>query len=314
VEEAVSAARTPRHAAAPDAIHAALRAIWRDCCAEQDAGSVSRALTHNFVGIATDERADELRAAVDRVAGRLPCRAFVVALARDGTGISAEVFGAARTHGSSRDLVLEQIELRTPQSAFGDLAGVVRPLLVNDLPTHFYWSLDWPAAPREFDSLMAMAEHTIVDSARFSAPLPQLDAVELRARQGRRLTDLAWLRLRPWRRALAEGFERCDYAPEQPTRVAIRHDRAAAAAAAVLGRWLERRLDAEVSLVALDHGHAVLQEVEIRHDDAVIRAALRSPERIEVEVTTAAACFVPVAVPASRGSEGDLLAAAIALA
>jgi hypothetical protein len=36
--------------------------------------------------------------------------------------------------------------------------------------------------------------------------------------------------------------------------------------------------------------------------------------RIEVAVETEEACFLPFGVPSSRGSEGDLLAAAIDLA
>jgi hypothetical protein len=315
VAEAVTAVRrTPAHAVALPAIPDALRAIWRDCCADQPDVDVSRALTHNFVGVADAARAPDLRLAVDTLSARLPCRAFLVALVPGAAPLRAEVFGAARPFGRALDLVLEQIELQAPRSAFAHVAGVVRPLLVNDLPTHLYWAMDWPARPADFDALLMMAEHAIVDSARFSAPEAQLDAVEQRRQQGSAITDLNWLRLRPWRRALAEAFERCGHDRERPTAVTIRHGGAAPAAALLLGRWLEQRLGATVGCETADGAPGCVVGVELQHGDASVAAAQSGQGRIEVQVTTAESCFVPFSVPASRGSEGDLLAAAIDLA
>jgi glucose-6-phosphate dehydrogenase assembly protein OpcA len=316
VAAAVNAAtqRTPGQRVAAAAIPAALRAIWRDCCGDEAGVDVSRALTCNFVAVADAAQLAGLRLAIDTLASRRPCRAFLVAVADSGTAMTAEVSGAMRTHGAARDLVLEQIELATPRDGFGHVAGVVRPLLVNDIPTHLYWAADWPASPHEFDVLLAMAGHAVVDSARFSAPATQLDALELRRRQGRRLTDLQWLRLRPWRRALAEAFERCAFTPGAPTAVAIRHGDGALAAAMLLGRWLEQRLGADVALAAAPLDAPCLDGVELRHGDATIAAVRSGPARIEVHVATADSCFVPFGVPASRGAEGDLLAAAIDMA
>ena len=217
MEEALSVqtVHTPRQSVEPRQVPQALGTIWRDCCAAEPTGNVSRALIANFLVIGDTQREPELRQVLDRIVSRVPCRAFLITLAETQPSIQATVSGAARVYGKSRDLVLEQVDLQAPHGSFDQLAGLVRPLLVNDLPTHLYWATDWPADPRPFDLFTVMAEHTIVDSARFLAPAAHLDAVQRRRERGRSISDLSWLRLRPWRRALAEAFERLPWKPSQ---------------------------------------------------------------------------------------------------
>lgn len=305
--------RTPGHRVTARAVPDALRALWRECCSGNGDENVSRSLTMNLIAVVAAAREPEFRVLLDALAARQPCRAFLAVVHATGDGIEATVHGAARTLGSTRDLVLEQIDLRVPQAEFARLPGLIRPLLVNDIPTHCYWATEWPREPQRFDALAALADHAIVDSTRFLLPASELDAVEQRRSAGRPLTDLAWLRLRPWRRALAEVFERTPFTADAVTEVVVRHGEAGTAAAALLGRWLERRLHAHVALET-DPLARDLAGVELTHGDAVATATLQTTARIEVTVATPAACFLPFAVPASRGTEGDLLAAAIDLA
>ncbi len=303
--------QTPRRSVGPRAIPEALRAIWRECCAGEEGSTVSRALTTNLVVVVQAAREPEIRKLLGGLSTRLPCRAFLIAVDPSDGGITAEVHGAARLHGSTRDLVLEQIELRVPEREFERLPGIVRPLLVADVPTRLYWGCDLPRELKRFDAFAAMADQSIVDSGRFELPAHSLDAVETRRRRGMRLFDLNWLRLRPWRRALAEVFERAPYREHAATHATIRFGGDAMAAGNLLGRWLEKRLGARISLEAADAPGSGLLGVDLLHAD--IRAALRlaSPGRIEVAVETDAACFLPFAVAASMANEGDLLAAAI---
>lgn len=306
--------RTPHATVAPNAIPSALRAIWRECCSGESEGNVSRSLTTNLIVVVDAARETELRQLLDVLSARQPSRAFLATIQPGNGAIEAQVHAAARVSARTRDIVLEQIELRVPEGSFAQLAGVVRPLLVNDIPTHCYWATAWPRDARGFDALAAVADHTIVDSARFQLPASELDAVEQRRRDGTKVTDLTWMRLRPWRRALAEVFERTPFRMFTPTEITVRHGDAGLAAAALLGRWLEQRLGARIALEASDGPTDFLAGAELRHGDAVATATLTSAGRIEVEVQTPAACFLPFAVPSSRGSEGDLLAAAIDLA
>lgn len=318
LEEAVSTTtvRTPHKQVAPKAIPDALRAIWHECCSGEADENVSRSLTMNLVVVGDAAREVELRGMLEGLAARLPCRAFLAVVHQDAQPIAADVHGAARVSasGRTRDLVLEQIELRVPQGAFSTLPGVIRPLLVNDIPTHCYWATAWPRDPRTFDGVAGIADHTILDSMRFLLPASELDAVEQRRRAGRHLTDLTWLRLRPWRRALAEVFERAPFHEHATTQATLRHGEAGMAAVSLLGRWLEQRLHAHVALEQTGRPDEGVLGIELVHGDATAVIARTAVTHLEVSVETPAACFVPFRVAASRGSEGDLLAAAIDLA
>jgi glucose-6-phosphate dehydrogenase assembly protein OpcA len=312
VEEALSVqtVHTPRQPVEPKQVPQALGAIWRDCCAAEPQGNVSRALIANFLAIGDTQREPELREVLNRIVSRVPCRAFLITLSGTQGPIQATVSGAARVFGKSRDLVLEQVDLQAPHGSFDQLAGLVRPLLVNDLPTHLYWATDWPADPRPFDLFTVMAEHTIVDSARFLAPAAHLDAVQRRRDKGRTISDLSWLRLRPWRRALAEAFERFAWQSTQPTEVTIRCQETGTAAAALFGRWVEHKLAARVQIEL----SGAPEQVEVRHAGNVVELNLTGQGQVQVHVTTADSCYLPFHIPASRGTEASLLAAAIDLA
>lgn len=304
---------TPRHTVAPNAIPEALRKIWRECCQEDADNSVSRALITNLVTVVTADRERAMRELLESLSARLPCRAFLVVIGPGDGSITAEVHGAAREHGTTRDLVLEQIELNVPESAFARVSGLVRPLLVHDIPTRLYWAAPWPADARRFDSLASMADLSILDSSRFLLPASDLDAIDTRRRRGMELVDLEWMRLRPWRRALAEVFERVRYEPSLHTTAVVRHGEGALSAATMMGRWLEKKLSARVVVESTGQAGGLVA-VDLQHGSSAAAVTLVDAGRIEIAVETEANCFLPFGVPASRGSERDLLAAAIDLA
>jgi glucose-6-phosphate dehydrogenase assembly protein OpcA len=292
----------------------ALGTIWRDICTTETEGHVSRSLIANFLAIGDAARETELREVLSRIVTRVPCRAFLITLADTQGTIEASVSGTARIFGKSRDLVLEQIDLRASHSSFDQLAGLVRPLLVNDLPTHLYWATDWPSDPRPFDLFTVMAEHTIIDSARFQVPAAHLDAVQSRRQRGRTISDLNWLRLRPYRRALAEAFERFYFNANEPTNVSICCGEHGLAAATLCGKWLELKLAARVQVELDDSTHISPAHIELQHGKNLVQLTWTEHGQLEVHVTTSESCFLPFTVPASRGTESSLLAAAIDLA
>ncbi len=311
-------------------IGAALRSLWRDCCPEEAGGDVARSLTTNFVMVAAAEAEAEARAALDRVFPRTPCRAFLFLVDGARAAVDTEVTAVTRCHGDTRDIVLEEVVVRLPTARLARLPGIVRPLLVNDLPGHLYWRHDWPRDEALANASVALCEHLIVDSQRGSPTFDQLELLrdefprsqpprnppahseparnEPARSHGVRVTDLTWLRLRPWRRALAEAFERITWQPGQPTRAIIRHASSGSASVVMLARWLERRLGATIDLDesgSSDPDHVLLTTgavevcIELEHG------------QLAVYVTTDAHCDLPFRLPASRGSEGDLLAAAV---
>ncbi len=305
--------RTPPRAATLPGIGEALRGIWRTCSTEAGDTDVARSLAINFLGVAPAAGEAELRAAIDRLQRRTPCRAFLLLVDDAATKVTAEVAATTRLSGDTHDIVLEEISLRLPTGAFEQMPGLVRPLLVNDLPNHLFWATSWPRSERHFDDLATLCDHVVVDTRRFGSPALELGHVAARRGAGARVTDLSWLRLRPWRRGLAEAFERVPHAPGADTTVQIRHGKDALAAAMLLGEWLEARLDADVVLAGGGApGSPCPERVVLRTDGAEID--LQAPgHQIVVHVTTAAHCLLPFKVPASRGTDGDLLAAAIDL-
>lgn len=306
--------RTPARAAALPQIPDALRKIWRSCSSEVGDADVARSLAINFLGVASAAEEAELRAAVDRLQRRTPCRAFLLLIDDATTNVAAEVSATTRLSGGTHDIVLEEITVRIPTAGLEQMPGLVRPLLVNDLPGHLFWGTAWPRNERHFDDLAALCEHVVVDTRRFRSPAVEIAHVDDRRDAGMRVTDLCWLRLRPWRRALAEAFERITHVLATPTNVRIQHGAGALAASMRLGAWLEARLGATVSLDGSGTAdRACPDRVVLVHGEHEVD--LQAPaDHIVVHVTTAAHCLLPFKVQSSRGTDGDLLAAAIDIA
>lgn len=303
--------RTPARQAEWKKIPDGMRALWKACLPEQDGGDVARSLAINFVGVAATADHDELGQALDRLQRRTPCRAFLIVLDEQAKVGTAELAATTRSHGSVRDIVLEQITIRVPENAFAQIPGLVRPLLMNDLPNHLFWATRWPQDGAGFDALARLCDHVVVDSRRFADPARDLRAVQERRARGVRATDLTWLRLRPWRRAIAEAFERVAWAPGTPATGTVRHGRGAAAAALRLADWLRERLAAKVELDASgDAACTCPDSVVVRTDVFEVELEAKAPH-VRIHVTTPAHCYLPFSVPMSRGTDGDLLGAAI---
>ena len=291
----------------------AMRSLWRAAGAEIDV-DVARSLAINYVGVGMAGQEAALRGATDRLLRRTPCRAFLLLVDETVTEVAATVAAAARCSGSTHDIVLEEIVIRMPTRWFDHVPGLLRPLLMNDLPNHLYWSAAWPEQTRHFDALSLLCDHAIVDTQHFATPAIELEQLQRRRGQGRRITDLAWLRLRPWRRALAEGFERIRWTPGTAVAATIRHGRHGTSAAILLGQWLEQRLAATVALEDTGSAAATCPEsIHLRADTFAIELVARG-NRIEVQSSTPTQCNLPFSVPTSRGADGDLLAAAIDIA
>jgi glucose-6-phosphate dehydrogenase assembly protein OpcA len=294
-----------------------LRELWR--ALEEAAGErpLSRALALNLIAVAERECEAELQAALERVLLRHPCRAFVLLLDASGaTPAMAATLGAhVRDSGIGRVVLQEQITLRLTPADLHKAPGVVRPLLASDVPSHLFWSAPLPRADAELLALARLADRVVVDGCRLADPLR--DCARLRALPVR-VVDLTWFRLAPWRRALAEAFEHFSWNEAGGTRVRILHgpDPGALCASHQLGEWLHERLRAEVVIAPHPRAPAVATfepaDLELRHRGATVSIVhLPAQQRLRVAVTLDDVCLLPFLTPVSRGSPGDLLAAAI---
>jgi len=293
----------------------ALRGLWRqalECCDSEE--PLNRALTMNFIAVCGKDGVAEQEELLQRLLVRHPCRAFLVDLDGDASEITASATANVRKQGNGHVMVLERIRLTTRPHDLPKLPGLIRPLLVNDIPVHFFWGTALPQDERLLLLLGELADQTTVDSGLFTSP--ELDLERTRKLPELRIVDLAWFRLAPWRRALAEAFDTFEWQAAPRTLVRLTHGRRPGAIAAVeaLSVWLEQKLSAEVTATAVDVAAPSMEPLSlvVEHGNALVEVEhiVREP-MLRVQTTLRDVCMLPFVRPASRCNQGDLLAAAV---
>ncbi len=147
------------------------------------------------------------------LATRHPSRALVI-LAEPQAAVSRlDAHVAAHCQwspGRTKQVCSEQVVLRARGTLVDHVASVITPLLISDLKTVIWWhGMPDPAAPL-FRHLLEIADHLLVDSQDFATPASGLrHLLEVTGQRGRRcsVTDLAWIRLSPWREVVASCFD-----------------------------------------------------------------------------------------------------------
>ena len=142
--------------------------------------------------------------------------------------------------GIERNLCSEVIELRLRGARADAPASIAAPLLLPDLPVFLRWrgrpDFDSPV----FGQLVDMVDRLVVDSGEWpDVPAAYGELVVLYERVA--VSDIAWRRTLPWRRALAQAW------PEVPDRLV-----GPPAETALVAGWLRARAGIEVELEAAD--------------------------------------------------------------
>jgi glucose-6-phosphate dehydrogenase assembly protein OpcA len=196
---------------APDRILHDMADLWVSLGkqGEGDAG-VLRACSMTLIVAA--EESDDAQAIGETLAALMPehpSRAIVIRFhAGDQRSLAARVFSQCwMPFGHRQQICCEQIEITASDASLPDLAAVVLPLTVPDLPVML-----WCRAPRlfqlpSFSQLAAIAQKVVLDSAAFGDPAAALKAMGEMTAAGRWLADLSWTRLTRWRELIAQIFE-----------------------------------------------------------------------------------------------------------
>ncbi|GAB4439659.1 MAG: glucose-6-phosphate dehydrogenase assembly protein OpcA [Chloroflexi bacterium OHK40] len=205
------------------AIERELRALWKDSAADPAASgnAVTRALTLNLVARATDSAmAEQVSAVAQSLTASHPNRTVLAVMRPDEPEPRLEAFVQANcllTAPGVPQLCGEQVTIEAHGAATGQVASLVLPLLVPDLPVVL-----WLPGPAPFDDpllprLRGVIDRLIVDSREFTSPARDLAAmVAFEAAEapgpggGPRppaLSDLAWTSLTPWRELTAQFFD-----------------------------------------------------------------------------------------------------------
>ena len=142
--------------------------------------------------------------------------------------------------GIERPLCSEVIELRLRGARAEAPASIAAPLLLPDLPVFLRWRGRPDFGSPVFGQLVDMVDRLVVDSAEWpDAPAAYEELVELFGRVA--VSDIAWRRTLPWRRALARAW------PEVPDRLV-----GPPAETALVAGWLRSRAGIEVELETAD--------------------------------------------------------------
>ena len=199
------------------ALESDLKNMWKRAGDDRvtHTGAIYRAALANLVVPLDPSLGLKLTPVLVEVTRRHPSRLFSIGggAAVAGTGLSARVGAICHRRDGGGGLVCsEQVVLDSDPASVSLIPSAIRSLLIGDLPTvllHFHPRLDLPWV-RE---LMTMADMILVDSC-LAEPGRETETWRFVEGEGsRRVHDLAWARLMPWRVMLAEVFDEKEYLP-----------------------------------------------------------------------------------------------------
>jgi len=276
----------------PEKILRDLRELWAQLGREQEtAGGVLRACSMTLLAVADAEVDAEL---VRRTLGILmhahPSRAIVLRGATAGD-LDARVFAECwMPFGSHQQICAEGVEISANAAQMRDVAQLLLPLIVPDLPVVLWCRGPRALVPGAFDPLFPLAEKIIFDSSAAPDAQAAIAALkELRA-SGRRVADLAWTRLTGWREAVAHVFDDgpCTLSSSL-TSARIAFGGGPSTGVLYFSTWIERAVPtARVTLVsAAEPG---LQSVTLSGGSGEISITLADAGSVEVRTGDQSAC------------------------
>jgi glucose-6-phosphate dehydrogenase assembly protein OpcA len=198
---------------APDRILRELSDLWVSLGKEgqaADGAGVLRACSMTLVVLA--EEADDVTDLGETIAALMPehpARTVLIRLRGDAERtLSERVYSQCwMPFGQRRQICCEQIEITASDSALGDLASVMLPLAVADLPVIVWCRSARLAEMPEFRQIAALADRIVLDSSAFPDARDVLRRLTEWGSIGVKFGDLAWTRLTRWREMLSQVFE-----------------------------------------------------------------------------------------------------------
>ncbi len=192
-----------------DGIERELEGLLRSPQAEGEP-VVSRACMSNLMVFARGaDQAAEVASEIAAIAEHHPSRVLLL-VDEPGSDPGPHAWVSTLCHlgEGGRRICSEQVSIRAGGEALRRLPSIARPLLVGDLPTALWWAaaMPPPLGGDLFFELAAMARRVIWDSAAWEQEAQGLACVGDWAGgvdPAIGLSDLAWVRLAPWRSMVA---------------------------------------------------------------------------------------------------------------
>ncbi|MBC7925305.1 MAG: glucose-6-phosphate dehydrogenase assembly protein OpcA [Bryobacteraceae bacterium] len=276
----------------PERLLKELRALWRDL-GKQDQNGVLRACAMTFIVVVDEARdANILGETIANLMHEHPSRAIVIRV-RDCPGqvMEARVFAQCwMPFGRRQQICCEQVEIISSPASLGDVASVVRGLIVPDLPSILFCPSENLWWMPEFRELFPLAGKIIVDSCAMPDSERVLEFWGQVPTATYQLGDLIWGRLTPWRQAVARIFE--DKAGADAVRtlqsVTLRYSGTAPTSGILyLAGWFQKVLGAQISVVLASGegaGYSGVSAIELQGPGLQASVAMKEGGSAETKV------------------------------
>jgi len=257
--------------------------------------AVTRACMSNliiFCGSASD--AGVISQEVAHIVLQHPARVLLLVGDREHSSADLDAYVSAQCHlsGGGKQVCSEHVMISTGANAARRLPSVTRSLLIADLPTALWWAeIEAPPLRGElFEEFAAMANQVIYDSVGWDdAPHGVVATADwvARVQAGQTVADLAWRRLKPWRRLISQSLDPA-VAPgalDAVSEVVVEHGPHALPQAWLLLGWLASRLGWRSTAGKVQPGVEVTWVFQSLH--GLVRVTVRRADRGESEVQKA---------------------------
>ncbi len=267
----------------PEKILKDLRNLWSDLGRDAEvSGGVLRACGMTLV-VAADSAADcqELRHTLGVLMHDHPARAIVLRL-DEKPGLDASVFSQCwMPFGKHQQICAEGIEITAGVNEMGEVAQLLLPLIVSDLPAVLWCRGNRVFSEHAFTPLLPLVQKVIVDSAMAPDPPAAIAMIRDLHRQGRLVADLAWTKLTGLRELMASLFDEGTAAGVKSVQVFYGGD-APSASSIYFAKWMEGALpEAHVELKVGGEGTRSLRSIVLSGDTEV---TITRPDKATLEV------------------------------
>ena len=206
----------------PESILRELAELWVSLGKESDHGQpagVLRACTMTLITLVEEaEDPTDVWSTMAALMPEHPSRAMVIRF-RQSTAreLASRVFSQCwMPFGHRRQICCEQIEISASDASLPDLAAVVLPLTVPDLPVMLWCRSARVFGLHDFEQIARIAHKLLLDSSNFPESATILAEIERRSRARQVLGDLAWTRLTRVRELISQIFEGRSYLARLP--------------------------------------------------------------------------------------------------
>jgi glucose-6-phosphate dehydrogenase assembly protein OpcA len=268
----------------PERVLKDLRELWVQLGNEQeDAGGVLRACAMTLVVIVeSDAEAQQVRQTLGVLMHDHPSRAIVLR-AIEGAPLEARVFAECwMPFGRNQQICSEGIEMTADATNLGEVAHLLIPLLVPDLPVVMWCHGGRFFGSRYFDPLFPIAQKIIVDSRGAANGKGAIAVLKEFRSRGTRVADLAWTRLTGWREALAHS---CEESLRTSTAARIEYGGPLSSSVLYFARWIERAAPSTVVTLAPVPGDAGLRSITFSGGTQGISVKLADAGSLEVQAS-----------------------------